>query len=57
MRDLYFFKSLFSTSLAYLLILCALIGFTSVTGVAGVLLISAIVILLLSYFYTGSGRQ
>jgi hypothetical protein len=53
MKDSYFYKSLFSTLLVYLVLMTTLIAFVVITGITGIFLIMLGVVLLLAYFYGG----
>ncbi len=54
MKDLYFYRSLLVTILAYLAVLGALTGFAACAGPAGVVIVFLLVIILLAYFYSGA---
>lgn len=51
MKDFYFYKSLFVTSIVYLLLLGALVTFIVITGIVGLSVISVLILVLLAYFY------
>lgn len=51
MRDSYFYRSLFSTLIVYLILAGALIAFVVIAGLAGFLTIIIVVVALLIYFY------
>jgi len=53
MKDSYFYKSLFSTLLIYLILITVLTAFVAVTGIKGVFIIISGVVLLLVYFHGG----
>lgn len=54
MKDLYFYRSLLVTMLAYLVVLGVLTGFAACTGPAGLVIVFLLIIILLAYFYSGA---
>lgn len=53
MRDICFYKSLFSTFLVYTIIMFFLVTFVVITGVIGALFILSAIIVLFIFFYDG----
>lgn len=57
MIDSLYLKSLFSTLIIYLAIVGLLVAFVTLSGIAGFLLIVAIIVLLVVYFYGALSRK